>query len=253
LTSNWVLDHQGDGTEIDMLEEQVILIAGASGGLGEGIVGVMARTAARLALVSRRQDALETMARDAGLTDERVLCLAADLTRPDEATRVAQAVLGRWGRIDALLNSVGTWKGGVKVGDVTDEQWHDLMATNLHSAFYLTRAVLPAMVEREYGRIVHVGARAAELPGTDSVVYNVTKAGLAALARSVARDYGAIGIRANVIHPGTIGTRRRRERSGPDVDRSTWVWPDHIAQVMLLLCGEAGADINGAAIPVYGP
>jgi NAD(P)-dependent dehydrogenase (short-subunit alcohol dehydrogenase family) len=224
-------------------DADVILITGATGGLGEPVV---------LALVSRRQEALEALAAELGLAPDRMLCIAADLTRPEEAERAVEAVLARWDRIDCLLNLVGKWQGRAKVADVTDAQWHGLLATNLHSAFYITRAVLPAMLSQRYGRIVHIGSRAVERAGESQVVYNVSKAALESLARSVARDYGAQGIRANTILAGTIATARRRD-SMPDADTSQWVWPEHLAQLMLLLCGPAGADINGAAIPVYGP
>ncbi|MFO7696627.1 MAG: SDR family oxidoreductase [Anaerolineae bacterium] len=147
------------------MEEQVLLITGASGGLGESVVRAFAATGARLALVGRRQESLETLATRLALPPTGIICHAADLARPEQAQATVSAVLAEWGKVDCLLNLVGTWAGGVKLADLTDEQWHGMLDTNLHSAFHITRAVLPPMLAQGGGRIVHVGSRAVERPG----------------------------------------------------------------------------------------
>jgi len=233
------------------MQDQVVLITGASGGLGDAVVRAFVGTGARLALVARRLEALESQVDELALPPARVSCHAADLARPEQALGTVNAVLAEWGRVDCLLNLVGTWTGGVKVAHLTDEQWHSMLDTNLHSAFHISRAVLPAMLSQGGGRIVLVGARAVERPGSGQAPYNVAKAGLLALARSIAADYGTQGIRANIILPGTIATERQRQDKTA-AEMRDWVSPEDIAAMMLLLCGPAGAALNGAAIPIYG-
>ncbi len=230
---------------------QVVLITGASGGLGETVVKVFAATEARLALVARRIGPLQDLVAQLGLPAERVLCGAADLTDPEQAQEAVSAVLQRWGRVDCLLNLVGTWSGGVRVADLAVDQWRNMLATCLDSAFYISRAVLPAMVESGQGRIVHIGSRAVERPGTGQAAYNVAKAGLLALTRSIAADYGPQGIRANIILPSSIATERQR-RSGSPAGSREGVSSDDLARMMLLLCSPAGDAFNGATIPMYG-
>lgn len=233
------------------MEKQVVLITGASGGLGAAVVRAFVGTGARLALVGRRLEALESQVGDLALPPARVSCHAADLARPEQAQGAVNAILAEWGSVDCLLNLVGTWAGGVKVADLTDEQWHSMLDTNLHSAFHISRAVLPPMLSQGGGRIVHVGSRAVERPGSGQAPYNVAKAGLLALTRSIAADYGTQGVRANIILPGTIATERQRQDKTV-AEMRDWVSPEDIAAMMLLLCSPAGAALNGAAIPIYG-
>ncbi|MHB1318378.1 MAG: SDR family NAD(P)-dependent oxidoreductase [Anaerolineae bacterium] len=233
------------------MDDQVVLITGASGGLCEAVVRAFADAGARLALVGRRLEALQSQAAGLALPPARVACHAADLARPGQAREAVNAVLADWGRVDCLINLVGTWAGGVKLAELNDDQWREILDTNLHSAFHISRAVLPPMLAQGGGRIVHVGARAVERPGSGQAAYNVAKAGLLALTRSISADYGTQGIRANIILPGTIATERQRHNKTA-AEMRYWVSPQDIAQMMLFLCGPAGGALNGAAIPVYG-
>jgi NAD(P)-dependent dehydrogenase (short-subunit alcohol dehydrogenase family) len=234
-----------------MKEGEVVLITGASGGLGETVAHAFANDGRRLVLVARRLEPLEVLALQLGLPEGHVLCRAADLSQPEQAREVVDATLERFGRVDCLVNLVGTWTGGVKVADLTDALWHDMLGTNLHAAFYIGRAVLPAMLAQSGGRIIHIGSRAVERPGSGQAPYNVSKSGLVALTRSIAADYGAQGIRANIILPGTI-LPAHQSSARPGTETLDGVSPADLAQVMLLLCGPSGPALNGAAIPVYG-
>ena len=233
------------------MDRRVIMITGASGGLGQAVVQALAREDVLLALVSRRMDPLEDLARALALDAERILCTPADLRMRTEAEQAVQAVLDRFGRIDCLLHLVGTWRGNVAVADLADDDWHSMLETNLHSALNIIRAALPAMLGQGSGRIVTIGSRAVERPGSGQAPYNVSKSALLALTRSIAADYGAQGIRANMILPGTIATPRQAQSSA-DADLPGWVAPEALAEMMVFLCGPGGDALNGAAIPVYG-
>jgi NAD(P)-dependent dehydrogenase (short-subunit alcohol dehydrogenase family) len=233
------------------LEGKTVLITGATGGLGRGVTRVLAETAVNLALVTRNRQELEQLAGDLGLSEDRTLLFAGDLSSADAVAALGAAIEKRWGGVDVLLNLIGGWTGGTAVGDLTDEDWDRMMVLNLRTAFLLNRMVLPHMVSEGWGRIVNVGSRSAVEPGRKQAPYNVSKAGVVALTQSVARDYGRQGVTANVILPSTIDTPANRENM-PDKDFSRWVQPEDIGAAMLYLCGEAARAVNGAAIPIYG-
>jgi NAD(P)-dependent dehydrogenase (short-subunit alcohol dehydrogenase family) len=122
---------------------------------------------------------------------------------------------------------------------------------NLNSAFHMLRAVIPHMRKAGAGRIIAIGSRAAEDPGPTVGAYSASKAALVSLIRTVALENKDASITANVILPGTIDTPANR-KAMPSADASTWVQPASIASLILWLAGDAGKDVNGAAIPVYG-
>ena len=231
------------------MKDKTILITGATGAVGRVVSRAMARTGAKLVLSGRRQEALEELGH--GLEAERVLAMAADLTKVDEVDRLVSAVSEQWAGVDILLNLAGGWRGGERVVGVSDESWDAILDLNLRSAFFISRAVLPHMVSRGWGRIVNMGSRAAERSGSRQVGYNVSKAGVVALTASIAAEYRRRGVAANAILPAIIDTPSNRSDM-PDADHSRWVTPDQIAELMLFLCSAAGGALNGASIPVYG-
>ena len=180
-----------------------------------------------------------------------MLLRAANLTRPDEARAVVEAVVARWGRVDVLLNLAGGWKKSGRLAEVTDAEWDAVLDLNLRTCLNMCRAVLPSMEAQGWGRIVNVGARAALEPGTRQPPYNVAKAAVVALTRSIAADYRRLGVAANVILPSTIDTPANCAVMG-NADPSNWVKPEELAATMLFLCSEEGGGLNGAVIPVFG-
>ncbi len=234
-----------------MLENRVALITGATGGLGRHVTRTLSTTAVSLALTARRPEPLEKLRNSLNLPPERVWVTATDLTDPNSVQKLVDEVLERFGRLDILINLIGGWRGGVRLADLTDEMWQQMLHLNLQSAFLINRAALKPMLTQGWGRIINIGSRAAERPGTGQGAYNVAKAGVVALTKSIAADYRRQGIAANVILPGTIDTPANRQAM-PHADTSRWVDPHDIAQLALFLCSEAGGAINGAAIPIYG-
>ncbi len=222
-----------------MLEMQgrTVLITGASGGLGRSVVDAFLAAGAEVAAVSR--------------SGEGPRGIAADLTG-DEACRKAVAeAIARLGRIDALVHLLGGFAGGERIENTGDATWERMLALNLRAAFYTFRAVLPHMRERGYGRIVAVGSRTAVEPAAGLSAYNVSKAGLVALVRTLAAETKGSGITANVVLPSVIDTPANRA-ADPAADPSRWVQPESIAQLLLWLASEASADVSGAVIPIYG-
>ena len=235
----------------DTLRERVFLITGATGALGSVVTREFAHTGACLALTGRSEEKLEQLIVETELPPECVFFATADVTHEDGATTLVDAVLARFGRIDVLLNTAGGWSGGKAVAETAVEEWEHMLALNLHSAFFLSRAVLPHMLEAGWGRIVHVSSKAAVAPRAKRAAYAVSKMGLITLTEVIAAEAKGTGVTANVILPSTIDTPANRA-SMTKADPSKWVPPERIAATMRFLCTDAAGSINGARIPIYG-
>jgi NAD(P)-dependent dehydrogenase (short-subunit alcohol dehydrogenase family) len=230
--------------------EKVVLITGATGGLGTAVTREFAGTSAKLALVSRSAQDLQELVEAQALPSERAFTMAADVTQPEQVNALVEAVMARWKRVDVLLNTVGGWSGGQPVGEITWQGWRHMLDLNLHSAFLLSRGVLPSMLEAGWGRIVHVSSKTAVSPRAKEAGYAVAKMGLITLTEVIAAEVKRSGVTANIILPSIIDTPANRNNI-PKADPSHWVAPEHIAAAMRFLCSEAGGSFNGARIPIY--
>jgi NAD(P)-dependent dehydrogenase (short-subunit alcohol dehydrogenase family) len=227
-----------------VLENQIVLITGARGGLGTDITKAFLKAGARVVGSSRK-------IADSDFADPRFMGIPADLTNADEARKLADAVMERFQKMDALVHVTGGFAGGRPVHETDDAIWDGMMNLNLRAAFYTLRAAIPHMRKEGRGRIVAIGSRAALEPQADVAAYSASKAALVSLVRTVALENRDAGITANAILPGTIDTEANR-LSDPGGDHSRWVSPARLADLAVFLASDAAAEITGAAIPVYG-
>jgi NAD(P)-dependent dehydrogenase (short-subunit alcohol dehydrogenase family) len=234
-----------------MLKGKVVIITGSTGGVGRSVTSVFAKEEVNMLLTARKLEALEKLAATLDVPTENLEFCAADLTSEDNVQKLIDLAVSRWGGTDILINIAGGWKGGVSVQDLKKEDWHQTLNMNLLSAFLINRAVLPSMLSRGWGRIINFSSKAAEIPGQKQAAYNVAKAGVVALTRSIAAEYKKKGIAANAVLPSIIDTSDNR-RSMPKEDFKRWVRPEELAELILFLCSEAGGSLNGASIQVYG-
>jgi len=221
------------------LDGKIILLTGYRGGLGSVVTPILSGAGAKLIIVDRvlSQDIIDR--RDG---------FRADVTNESEVTRVVVDTVRQAGRIDGLINLVGAFVPGSAV-DTDVAKWQTMLSLNVTSAFLLSRAVIPHMTARRSGRLIHIAARAALEPFPGAAAYLVAKAALVSLIRVLALELEGAGVTVNGILPGTIDTPANRE-SMPHADRSTWVKPESIAQVLVWLMSDNTAAINGALIPV---
>lgn len=233
------------------LRGRVVLIGGATGALGSGIARVFADTGAHLALTSTSEEDLEELADELGLSDDRLFLSTVDATDSDSVGDLVSGVVERFDGLHVLLNTIGGWGGGKTVGETPVEQWEWMLTLNLRSAFLLSRAVLPHMLEAGWGRIVHTASKTAVTPRPKQVGYVVSKSGVIALTEAIAAEIKGTGVTANVVLPSIIDTPANR-RMMSSADTSNWVPPEHIAGTMRFLCSDAAASINGDRIPIYG-
>ncbi|MGD8997748.1 MAG: SDR family NAD(P)-dependent oxidoreductase [Anaerolineae bacterium] len=235
----------------DDLRDRVLLIGGATSPLGSAVAREFAKTEALLALTSTSQERVEKLAGELSLPSERVFASAFDATDPVSVDEMVSGVLKRFGGLHVLLNTIGGWGGGKTVDETPVDQWEKILARNLRSAFLLSRAVLPHMLEAGWGRVIHTSSKTAVSPRRKNAAYAVAKMGVITLTEVIAAEVKGAGVTANVVLPSIIDTPDNR-RSMSSADTSKWVPPQHIVATMRFLCSDAAASINGDRIPVYG-
>ncbi len=226
------------------LQGQVAIVTGASGALGSEVTKSLLAAGATVVAVDRANVA--TTSQEAGVTR-----YSANLTDTREVKQLVASVFAKFGRIDVVVHVMGGFAGGASVAETDDATWQKMMDINLNAAFYILRAVVPVMRQAEHGRIIAIGSRQAVQPAAGVGAYSASKAALVSLVQTVALENTDKNIRANVILPGTMDTPANRAAM-PKADFAKWVATSHVAELVVMLAGGAGGEINGAAIPVYG-
>lgn len=229
----------------------VALVTGAGGNLGGAVARAFYDAGASLVLADRRPDRLAAVYPAEQFAPARVHIAAADLTDEASVQALVAGALDRFGAIDILANTVGGFRAGTSVHETSLETWEFMLALNARSAFLISKAVIPPMLARGGGKIVHVASRAALSGSARQVAYSVSKGAVVRLVETLAAELRHKGINANCVLPGTIDTPQNRAEM-PDADFSKWVAPEAIADVILFLASDAARAVNGAAVPVYG-
>jgi NAD(P)-dependent dehydrogenase (short-subunit alcohol dehydrogenase family) len=230
---------------------RVVVVNGASGGLGGAVVRAFAEEGARLVLTGTRQPQLEELARELGLDATSTLLLAVDLTKAEEAERLVRTALDRFGAIDVVAHVTGGFKGGTPVAETDPQTWSFMLDLNLTAAFLTARAVLPGMLARGAGKIVIISSRSGSQPSANVTAYTVSKAALNMLVQCLAEETRQHGINVNAVAPSVIDTAPNRQ-ANPGGDYSKWVTPESLAGVVRFLASDAARDVHGAIVPVYG-
>ena len=231
--------------------DRVVLITGATGGLGRVVGATFAADGARLGLVGTDVERLTALATELGLAADRWVPAVADLADPKAAHVAVDTVIERFGRVDVVLHLVGGWAGGTPVVDLDLDEVRSMIDQHLWTTLHVVQAAVPGMVERGWGRIVAVSTGFAANPAAKGGAYAVAKAAEETLVRALAREVGATGVTANVVVVKKIDTAHERE-SDPSPKNATWTTPEEIAGVMCFLCSDDAAAINGARIPLDG-
>ncbi len=228
------------------LSGKVAIITGASGLLASGVIPVFRAGGARLALTCG-DDRLYQRFPD--LRDDRDhICLQnADLSDEAAAAELVAQTLDAFGRIDVLVNIVGGWDAGAPVHEMTTETWNTMLRLNATVAFMMSRAALPAMLERGSGVIVNIGAKPGLRADGKDAAYSASKSALLRLTESLSEEYKRQGIRVNAVLPSTIASAEQYAE-----DAHAGVTPAQLGSVIAFLASDAGAAIHGALIPVFG-
>jgi NAD(P)-dependent dehydrogenase (short-subunit alcohol dehydrogenase family) len=239
------------GDSSTKLSRKIVVVAGGTGGLGRAISLAFLKDGAAVSVPYWKLQEFESLKAAAGDGAGSIEGQQVDVTDESSAARFIEAVVARNGRLDALVNTVGGYIGGVKMWELGMADLDRMMALNLRSGFVLARAAVKEMLKRGSGAIVNIAARAAVDPPAGAAAYAASKAAAVAMMDSLAADLKGTAIRVNSVLPSIIDTEPNRKEM-PDADFSKWPKPEDIARVVLFLCSNEAKVIHGASIPVYG-
>jgi len=227
-----------------------VLVAGGTGGLGRAVSLGFLDEGASVVVTYRDQkefDVLESAVAEKSLLEG----YNADLTDEAAVQQLIARILADHRGLDAVVNAVGAYAGGVPLWELESKVFDRMMALNLRSGFMLARAVVPAMLKQRSGVIVNIAAKAAFDHAAGAAAYVASKAAAVAMMDSLAADLNGTGVRVNSVLPSIIDTEANR-KAMPGADFAQWPKPENIARVILFLCSDDAKLIQGAAVPVYG-
>jgi NAD(P)-dependent dehydrogenase (short-subunit alcohol dehydrogenase family) len=231
--------------------EPVAVITGGTGGLGRNVATILAERGFRLAityLVPAEANEVEELL---GLPESRLMLRRVDCSNSSAMNGFIAEVADTFGPINVLACLIGGWAGGRDVEETDDVRFDRMIDLNLRPSFNAARAAIPHMRAADWGRIIMMGSRSALEPPSGQAMYNVAKAGVIALARSIAEELTDSEVTANSVLPALIDTPAFREVV-PFANYVDWPTPAQIAAVIGFLASPDSGVINGAMIPVYG-
>ncbi|UEM23838.1 SDR family NAD(P)-dependent oxidoreductase [Skermanella mucosa] len=229
-------------------ENRTVVITGAAGNLGRAAAAAFAERGARLALLDHDGGMLDKVFSDA--SDTR-LTIQVDLLDRNAVEGAVRQVVDRFGRIDVLCNIAGGFRMGDPVHETDGATWDFLMDINARSLIHAAGAVVPHMLRAGGGKVVNVGAKAAQQGVAGMGAYCAAKGAVIRLTESMAAELRERGINVNCVLPTIIDTPENRAGM-PKADPSRWVAPADLAAVILFLASDAARAVHGAAVPVTG-
>ncbi len=238
---------------------RVALVTGASRGIGRAICVALAAEGHRVAFCYAHDDdgAKQTQAAVEAAQGDAI-ALRADVTDTAAVDAAFSEIEGAWGPVEILVNNAGINRDAL-VARMTDEQWADVLDTDLGGAFHTIRRAVPRMMRARFGRIVNVSSVGGHLGGPGQANYCAAKAGLLGLSRSVARELAPRGITCNVVAPGPIVTAMTEQMSDEwrvkaeeAVPLGRFGSPEEAAAVIAFLCADIAGFVTGALVPVDG-
>ncbi|MBE9101503.1 SDR family NAD(P)-dependent oxidoreductase [Vacuolonema iberomarrocanum] len=189
------------------LKDKVVLVTGASKGIGVAIAMAFSQEGSKIVLVARTQAELEQVAKYAQQQGaSEVLVIATDLTQPQAIDQVVSETIRRFGTIHVLVNNAGILGRFLPFEDLTDDEWLQVFNLNLFALVRLTRAILPYMTRQKWGRIINISSESGLQPDAVMPHYSATKAALLNLTKSLSKQYGQQGILVNSLSPAFIKT-----------------------------------------------
>lgn len=234
------------------LAGQVALITGASRGIGKAVALALAEAGAAVSVVyHRRNQAADEVVAEIERKGGRAFAQQGDVADPADCARMVAETEGRFGRLDILVNNAGIALEKLFL-DTTVDEWDQMMAVHLRGMYACTRAALPGMVDRRYGRIITISSIWGISGAAGEVAYSAAKAGQIGFTKALAREVGGLGITVNAVAPGAVDTEMNANLTGPDLE--DWLsrtpvgrmgQPEEIASVVRFLAGPGAGFITG--------
>ena len=227
---------------------KTVFITGAAGNLGRAIAAAFEARGANVVAVGRTK---ESLAAALGVESDRGLFVTADLLDQAALDSAVKLARSRFGRVDILCNIAGGFRMGSPVHETSDADWDFLMDINARTLLHAVRAVVPQKIEAGGGKIVNVGAFAAQKGVAQMGAYVAAKSAVIRLTEAMAAELRDRNINVNCVLPTIIDTPENRAGM-PKADPSRWVAPADLANVIVFLASDEARAIHGAALPVTG-
>ena len=236
-----------------MADYKVAVVTGATGSLGSSVTKELLGHGIHVIVTYRTKESLASLRGDLGPMAAQLESRKADVTDEKDVADLFDGIRQDHGRVDILVNTVGTYRGGKEIWETSVKEWEFMMNVNLLSAFLCCRAALPMMIEHNYGKIINIAARPAleRRNRVKSGAYAVAKAGVLVLTETIAEEVKKLDINVNAVLPSTIDTPDNR-RDMPQADFSKWVPPAEVAAVIMGLVSDYMRPVSGSAVTVYG-
>ena len=247
----------------------VTLVTGAGRGIGRAIAVAMAAAGARVVGTARSQDQLDSLAAEITDAGGQAFTVVDDLADSAAPARIHAATIEHWGAVEVLVNNagIGSSQNPKPIVDFDDDFWHLTMAVNVTAPYLLTKLVLPAMIEKQWGRIINISSINAKVAGVHTSAYTASKHAITGLTKATAVEVAAQGITVNAVCPGTTESFMNNKRLEYDAQRlgttiealeakasplERRLAPDEIAALAVFLAQDQACAINGQSINVCG-
>ncbi len=244
------------------LTGRVALITGAGSGIGRATAIALAEAGAAVAINYHRNEAGAAAARQQILAaGGRAITIQADVTKATDVRRMIERALSELGPVDILVNNAGSLIERLKLLELTEERWDEVMNLNLKSAFLCSQAVAASMIERKKGAIINVTSIAGRNGGAlGSIHYSTAKGGMITITKGLAKELAPFGIRVNAVSPGVIATPFHEQFSTPEAMQAYAAniplgrvgTPAEVAQTIVYLASEAASYLSGETIEING-
>lgn len=206
------------------IQDQIVLITGASSGIGEAIARVFAAAGAKLILVARRQERLEELADELHKFTSAVHLLPLDVCSRSSVESALTNLPASWSSVDILINNAGLSRGLDKLHEGSFQDWEEMIDTNIKGLLYLTRLIVPGMVSRDRGHVVNLGSTAGHQTYPNGNVYCATKAAVRVISEGLKQDLLGTPVRVSCVDPGLVETEFSQVRFRGDTERAKKVY-----------------------------
>ena len=239
------------------LKDKSAIITGGGSGIGLACAKLFSNEGAKVAIIGRRKNRLELAVKE---VEGHILPVVGDLTNNNDLDNLISKTLHAFKKIDIVVNNGGIFSGS-SVHETKDEDWNTIMNTNINSVFQLTKRVLPHMMKRKAGTFVHIASILGLVAAPGVAAYNVSKGALLQFNRSIAVEYGSLGIRSNAVCPGLVKTEMTEDLMKDEELMLEWSKdypigrfgvPEDVASACLYLASDESSFVTGVALPVDG-
>ena len=240
------------------LEGRVALVTGGARGIGRAICEKLASEGAKIAMVDIMLDVAEKTAEEFKAQGYEALAIQANVAVPEDADKAVAAVVEKFGKLDILVNNAGITRDTLML-KMTEKDWDAVLAVNLKGTFNFTRAATKVMMRARYGKIVNIASVVGRMGNVGQANYSASKAGVIALTKTTAREFGSRNITANAIAPGYIKTdmteklpQEARDAFLVNIPLKRAGLPADVANAVCFFCTDESAYVTGQVMNVCG-